>query len=123
MKQERLDSFNSGRLAKLGEQKRVGKLDEKGEKWESTHLVVRQDDKGTATRRLYDNGEKFGIHGAERRVPRRFGDSNIIVALLALQRRSVHVAKLAGTHHAERHVCCTYFQSQNVRESGRRERR
>lgn len=66
---------------------------------------MRQDDEGTATRRLHDDGEKLGIHGAERRVPRRLGHPDIVVALLALQRSSVHVAELAGAHHAERHVC------------------
>lgn len=91
---------------KLGDEIRAGRSTKRREeKEESSHLIMRQDDEGTAARRLHDDGEKLGIHRAERRVPRRLGHPDVVVALLALQGSSVHVAELAGAHHAERHVC------------------
>lgn len=80
------------------------------------HLVMRQDDEGTAAGRLHDDGEELGIHRAERGIPGGLGDPDIVVALLALQGSPVHVAKLARAHHAERHVCTC---SVKIRKTGR----
>lgn len=113
MRREKLgDEIGTGRNIKRREKK------EKRER-ESSHLIVRQDDEGTAARRLHDDGKELGIDRAERRVPGGLGHPNVVVALLALQGSSVHVAKLAGAHHAERHVCtCSAIRRSGPGEGG-----
>lgn len=59
-----------------------------------SYLVVWQDDECPAARRLDDNGEKFGIDGAECGVPTALRHANVVVALLALHRLPVHMTEL-----------------------------
>lgn len=60
----------------------------------ASNLVVGQHDEGTAASRLHNDGEKFGIDGAECGVPTALGHSNIVVALLPLHRLSINMTEL-----------------------------
>jgi len=65
---------------------------------------VWQDDEGSAARRLHDDGQELGIHGAECGVPAGLGNPYVVVALLPLQGLSVDVAEFGAAHYAKRHL-------------------
>lgn len=69
-----------------------------------TDLIVRQDYEGTATRGLNDDGQELGVHSTKRRVPRTFGNSNIVITLFTFQGLPVNVAEFRTTHHSKRHL-------------------
>lgn len=73
-----------------------------GVEWRS-YFVVGQHNERTAARRLDDDGQEFGIHSAECRVPTAFRDANVVVALVAFNGRAVNVSKFRTSHDAERH--------------------
>lgn len=69
-----------------------------------TYFVVRQDDEGTAARRLHDDGQELGVDRAECGVPAGLGDAYVVVALFPLQGLSIDVAEFGAAYHAERHL-------------------
>lgn len=74
-----------------------------------THFVMGKHDEGTAARRLNDNGEKFWIHCTKCRIPAWFWYTNIVVALFALQRLSIHMTKLWTSHNPKWHCLTVVF--------------
>lgn len=59
----------------------------------TTYLTVWQYDEGTATCRLYNDGQKFRIHRTEGGIPTALGDTYIVVALFTFQSLTVDVTK------------------------------
>lgn len=65
---------------------------------------MREDDEGTAARRLDYDGQELRVHRTKRRVPRTLRHSYIVITLLPLRRLPVHMAEFRTTHHPKRHL-------------------
>ena len=68
-----------------------------------THLLQRKREESTATCRLGDDSEVFGVDGAKLRLVRTLRDLDAFVAVLLLRRTAEHVTVL-GRPHAKRHL-------------------
>lgn len=68
------------------------------------YLVVREDDEGATTRRLHNDRQKLGVHRTEGRVPGTLRHSDVVIALLPLERLPVHMAEFGAAYHAKRHL-------------------
>lgn len=68
-----------------------------------TDLWDRQDQKGSTSAGLNDDSQELWINGAEGTVPRHLGDTDVVVALLSLDRLAEDMAKLTLPHDATTH--------------------
>lgn len=78
---------------------------------ESTRLGDRDDQKGSTSSGLDNDCQKLGVDTAECRVPGRLGDTDVVIALLSFPIGAKDVAKLALSHHSERHGDLFFFFS------------
>lgn len=69
-----------------------------------THLVKREDQEGPAPAGLYDDGDKLGVDGAERAVPCDPRHSDVVVALVILQRLAEDMTEFARSHNSPEHI-------------------
>lgn len=70
-----------------------------------THLKQGENEEGSASTGLYDDGNKLGVDSAEGAVPGDTRDPDVIVALVILKRLAKDVTELACPHHSPDHVC------------------
>lgn len=71
------------------------------------NLANRNDEESPSPAGLDDDGDEFGVDGAEGSVPRYAGHSDVVNAVLSFPRLGEDVAELALPDHTspERHVC------------------
>lgn len=72
---------------------------------EVAHLLQGKDDKGSSAAGVDDDGNEFGVDGAEGAVPRDPGDADVIVALVVSHRLAENVTELALSHNSPHHIC------------------
>lgn len=72
---------------------------------EGAHLLQGKDDKGSPAAGVDDDGNKFGVDGAEGAVPRDPGHADVIVALVVPHRLAENVTELALSHNSPHHIC------------------
>lgn len=71
------------------------------------NLADGDDEEGPPSAGLDDDGDEFGVDGAEAAVPRHAGHPDVVDAVLGFPRLREDVAELALADHTapERHVC------------------
>lgn len=62
-----------------------------------------QDQERSSSAGFNNDSQELGVDGAEGAVPRHLGDTDVIVALLGLDRLAKNVAKLTLPHDAATH--------------------
>lgn len=72
---------------------------------EVAHLLQGKDDEGSSAAGVDDDGDEFGVDGAEGAVPRDPGDADVIVALVVSHRLAENVTELALSHDSPHHIC------------------
>lgn len=80
---------------------------------EVAHLLQGKDDKGSSAAGVDDDGNEFGVDGAEGAVPRDPGDADVIVALVVSHRLAENVTELALSHDSPHHICGGKARSAN----------
>lgn len=75
-----------------------------------------ENEEGSTSTSLYDDGDELGVDGTEGAVPGDTRDPDVIVALVVLHRLAEDVTELALPHHSPEHVC-----HQSTGRSGKRE--
>lgn len=71
-----------------------------------SYLIVWKYDERSTASALDDDREELGVDSTERRIPRALAHSDIIVALLPLERLPVHMPELGTANDSERHLKC-----------------
>lgn len=69
------------------------------------HLGQRQDNEGTSTPSLHNNGQEFGVDRTEGAVPCDLGHPDVLVGLVSLCGLPKHMAELALPNHTSAHGC------------------
>lgn len=66
--------------------------------------MKREDQEGPASAGLYDDSDKLGVDGAERAVPCDPRYSDVVVALVILQRLAEDMTEFARSHNSPEHI-------------------
>lgn len=69
------------------------------------HLLQGQDNEGSPTAGVDDDGNEFGVDSTEGAVPRDPGHADVIVALVVPHRLAENVTELALSHNSPHHIC------------------
>lgn len=72
------------------------------------YLVVGKDDESSAAGWLNDDGEELWIHRTKCGIPTALGHSDVVIALLALQRLPEYVTELGASHNPKWHRSSAY---------------